>query len=84
MVTITVIPDPPTPGDDVCVVVSGPGPGRPNVTVFVNGAAQPLTSTAEIPGTVLTECFTVPANTYSLEIQAYQAPCPLQSLAWSF
>lgn len=82
--TIEVRPDPPIPGDEVCVVVGGPGPGRPTVTVVIDGDAQPLPSTSDTPGTVLEECFTLPANTAVLEIQAMQPPCPPSQVSYNY
>lgn len=83
--TVQVHPDPPVPGDEVCVTASGPGPGRPTVTVYVNGQPpQPLPSTAETPGATLHECFVVPAGAWQLIILVQQPPCQSESLTWAF
>ena len=80
-IQITVQPDPPVPGDEFCVTVSGPGPGAPTAVVSVNtvsgGSGSPVVigPSADTPGTSYTWCGVLPLDATSVDVNAFAGAC---------
>ncbi len=80
-IQITVQPDPPVPGDEFCVTVSGPGPGAPTAVVTVNtvsggfGSPVVIGPPADTPGTSYTWCGVLPLDATQLTISGWGPPC---------